>query len=151
MKNIFNEDVSLEFINRINNLSPQSKALWGSMTVDQMLAHCNVTYELIYEENKHPKPGAFMKIILKYIVKPTVTSEKPYNHSLKTAPAFIIKGNKNFEEEKARLIAHITTTQQLGENYFDNKVSHSFGQLAKHEWNNMFSKHLDHHLNQFGA
>jgi hypothetical protein len=39
---------------------------------------------------------------------------------------------------------------QLGENYFNNKESHSFGKLNKTEWNNMLYKHLQHHLSQFG-
>ena len=54
-----------------------------------------------------------------------------------------------FETEKARLIDYIEKTQQLGEAHFDNKESHSFGVLTKTEWNNMFYKHLNHHLNQF--
>ena len=63
----------------------------------------------------------------------------------------IIKETKDFEVEKQRLINYIVKTQQLGENYFDNKESHSFGKLSKIEWNNMFYKHLNHHLTQFGA
>ena len=116
-----------------------------------MLAHCNVTYELVYEEDKHPKPGMFMKFILKTIVKPTVTGEKPYKQSLRTAPAFIIKDEKEFITEKERLISHINKTQQLGEAHFDGKESHSFGVLNLKEWNTMFYKHLDHHLRQFGV
>ena len=30
----------------------------------QMLAHCSVTYELIYED-KHPAPSGFVKFLLK--------------------------------------------------------------------------------------
>ena len=33
-----------------------------------MLAHTNVTYELVYDK-KHPKPGAFKKFVLKIIGK----------------------------------------------------------------------------------
>lgn len=68
MKNIFNPNDSAEIINRINKLTPQTKANWGKMTVAQMLAHCNVTYEMIYENN-HPKPSGFAKIMLKLFVK----------------------------------------------------------------------------------
>ncbi|MDF3079403.1 MAG: hypothetical protein K0S09_3292 [Sphingobacteriaceae bacterium] len=151
IKNVFDASVASELRERINKLTPESSAQWGTMTVSQMLAHCNVTYELVYEENKHPKPGMFMKFILKTIVKPTVTGEKPYKQSLRTAPAFIIKDDKDFTTEKDRLISHINTTQQLGEAHFDGKESHSFGVLNKKEWNTMFYKHLDHHLRQFGV
>ena len=92
-----------------------------------------------------------MVFFLKSFVKNFIVNEEPYKQSLKTAPAFIITEQKDFEYEKNRLINYISQTQQLGEGYFDQKESHSFGKLNKTEWNNMFYKHLDHHLNQFGA
>ena len=148
LPNIFTKEVSTDIIRRINNLTPETTPTWGKMNVAQMLAHCNVTYELVYE-NKHPRPGFLMTFILKTFVKKMVTGEKPYKHNSQTAPAFLIKGNRDFETEKARLIAYIEKTLQLGEAHFDNKKSHSFGALNKTEWNNMFYKHLDHHLGQF--
>ncbi len=120
------------------------------MNVSQMLAHCNVTYEMVYTD-KHPKPGPFMRFILKTIIKKTVVSEKPYKKDNKTAPQFIIKEDKDFDLEKKRLIDHVNKTLELGENYFDGKESNSFGILTKSEWNNMFYKHLDHHLKQFSV
>jgi hypothetical protein len=150
LPNIFTKDVSENIIQRINNLSTTTNPNWGKMSVDQMLAHCNVTYEMAYE-NIHAKPNAFMKFILKMMVKNAVVSEKPYAKNSRTAPQFIMTGSKDFDLEKKRLIDYITKTQQLGENHFDNKESHSFGILNKTEWNNMFFKHLDHHLTQFGV
>ena len=48
LPNIFTESVSNAIIQRINNLTSTTQANWGTMSVDQMLAHCNVTYEMIY-------------------------------------------------------------------------------------------------------
>lgn len=150
LPNIFATEVNQSFINRINKLSPETKAVWGKMNVAQMLAHCSVTYEMIYE-NKHPAPKGFMKLMLKFFIKGVVVNEKAYPKSSRTAPAFLITEPKIFEAEKKRLIDYISKTQQLGEAYFDNKESHSFGKLNKVEWNNMFYKHLNHHLSQFGV
>ena len=58
---------------------------------------------------------------------------------------------KDFEMERERLISYIEKTQELGTAEFHNKENHSFGKLTKTEWSNMFYKHLDHHLNQFGV
>ena len=149
MKNIFNQNDTAEIIARIDSLTPLTNPVWGKMDVAQMLAHCNVTYEMVYE-NKHPKPKGLMKLILKLLVKNVVVNEKPYKHSSKTAPAFIITNTKDFNVEKNRLIDFIKKTQELGENHFEGKESHSFGTLTSKEWNNMFYKHLNHHLNQFG-
>jgi hypothetical protein len=150
LSNVFNPDVSNQIIQRINSLNPNSPALWGKMNVAQMLAHCSVTYEMIYE-SKHPAPKGIMKLMLKLFVKGIVVNEKAYPKSSRTAPAFVISEPKVFETEKKRLIDYITHTQQLGEAYFDNKESLSFGKLNKVEWNNLFYKHLNHHLSQFGV
>lgn len=150
MKNIFDRSVSNEVIARINKLKPDTKPLWGKMSVEEMLAHCNVTYELVYD-NIHPKNNAFKKWLLKTFVKNMVVGEKPYKKNSRTAPEFLITTSKNFQEEKQRLIAYIEKTQQLGSEYFEGRESHSFGKLKTTEWNNMFYKHLDHHLNQFGV
>lgn len=150
MKNLFDLNDANEAIDRINQLSADSKPQWGKMSVDQMFAHCNVTYEMELED-KHPKPGKFKGFLIKLLIKSLVCSEKPYKKNMRTHPAFLVVNEREFEKEKTRLINYIKQTQQLGEQHFDNKESHSFGPLSKTEWNNMFSKHLDHHLKQFGV
>ena len=151
IKNIFNKTVCDELANRINSLSSSSKGQWGKMTVDKMLAHCCVTYEYIFEPNKYKKTNAFAKIMLKLFVKNMIVGEKPYKKNSPTASDFVIKDAKNIDDEKARLISFIYRVQELGAEHFDGKESHSFGVLTQREWNNMFYKHLDYHLGQFGA
>lgn len=150
MKNIFDKTTTEEVINRINKITPETERKWGKMTVAQMLSHCNVTYEMVFEDI-HPKPNPVMKLVLKLFVKSSVVGEKPYKQGLPTASQFLIKEDRDFEKEKIRMTSYLTKTQELGESYFDGKESHSFGKLTKQEWNNMFYKHLDHHLTQFGV
>lgn len=151
MENVFDAKDAQNYIDRINKLIPDTHGLWGRMTVDQMLAHCNVSYEMVYEPEKHKKPGAIAKFILKTFVKSKVVGEKSYSKDSPTAPQFIITRRKNFDDEKKRLIGFIQKTQQLGAAAFDGKESFSFGKLNAQEWNNMFAKHLNHHLAQFGV
>ncbi|TDE12785.1 DUF1569 domain-containing protein [Dyadobacter psychrotolerans] len=148
--NIFTDEVSAAVISRIANLKPGTLPDWGKMNSAQMLAHCSVTYEMVYE-SKHPKPNFLMRFILKMFIKKTVTGDAPYKRNSQTAPAFVIKDDRNFDKEKSRLISYIIKTKDLGENHFDGKESLSFGVLNKDEWNTMFYKHLDHHLTQFGV
>ena len=56
MKNIFTKEVTKDVIARVEKLTPESQPTWGKMSVAQMLAHCNVSYEMVYT-NKHPKPN----------------------------------------------------------------------------------------------
>lgn len=150
MKNIFEKPVSDEIIQRIQALKTDSQPLWGEMSVAQMLAHCCVAYELVYD-NKSAKPKGFKKWMLKTFVKNIVVSEKPYKKNSRTAPEFLIADARDFRHEKERLIGFINQTRELGADYFDGLESHSFGSLNSQQWNNMFYKHLDHHLKQFGV
>jgi hypothetical protein len=150
LPNIFDARVSEELIGRINQLAPTSQPLWGKMHAAQMLAHCNVSYEYVYESHKYKKPSGLLKFILKLFVKGSVVNEKPYKHNLGTAPDFKVSADKEFEAERERLIGFIRRTQALGQAHFNGMESHSFVKLSAVEWNNMFYKHLDHHLRQFG-
>lgn len=151
MQDVFNSKDAQNYIDRINNLTPFATPQWGKMTVNQMLAHCNITYEMVYEPQKHKAPGGIAKFILKKFVKPKVVGEKSYSKNSPTSPQFLITAPRDFILEKKRLIGFIQKTQQLGRESFEGKESFSFGQLKGTEWNNMFAKHLNHHLEQFGV
>jgi len=150
LPNIFNVSVCADMVSRINRLNENTPALWGKMNVSQMLAHCCVTYEMIFE-NKHAKPNFLLRFVLKNFIKSKVVGEEPYKQGGPTAPQFLITNECDFEKENMRLINYINKVQQLGEAFFEGKESHSFGVLNKTEWNNMMYKHLNHHLSQFGV
>lgn len=150
LPSIFSKEASQQIIVRLNALTPTTAPTWGKMSVAQMLAHCNVTYEMVYDDI-HKRPNALVRFILKLVLKNKVVSEQPYPQNGGTAPQFIIKDTKDFEVEKARLIAFIAKTAELGGDHFNQKESHSFGKLSTVEWSNLFFKHLDHHLRQFGV
>ena len=150
MKNIFSKEISNEVIKRIDSLTTTNQPHWGKMSVSQMLAHCCVAYEMVYTE-KHPRPNALVRTMLKLFVKKAVVNDVPFSKNGRTAPQFIISDTREFEIEKKRLVDYIIKTQELGVDYFDGKESHSFGKLTITEWNNSFYKHLDHHLTQFGV
>lgn len=147
-KNLFNEKECEETIARINKLTPETQHLWGKMDVAQMMAHCNVAYELVYTD-KHPKPKGFQKFMIRLFAKNIVVGPKPYKKNTRTAPMFVIADQRDFENEKKRLIEYLKKTQQLGAEHFNGKESRAFGPLSTHEWNTLFSKHLNHHLAQF--
>jgi hypothetical protein len=150
LKNLFDVEECQETITRINRLTPETKHVWGKMNVAQMLAHCNVAYELVYTD-KYPKPTGLRKLLIKLFAKNVVVGQKPYKRNSPTSPIFVVSDQKEFDREKKRLIEHLVKTQKLGAAHFKGKESHSFGPLSETEWNTLFSKHLDHHLRQFGV
>lgn len=151
IKNIFEKAVSDEIINRIELLTSSSSPQWGKMSVDQMLAHCNVAYRYAFHPEEFKKPNAFKKFLLKTIIKGFITNDKPYSKNGPTAPDFVITATKDFEKEKQILIDYINKTQQFGTNHFEGLENISFGKMTANEWSNLFYKHLDHHLKQFGV
>jgi hypothetical protein len=151
MKNIFKKEVSQEIIQRINNLTNNSNPQWGKMNVAQMLAHLNVQYEIIYENDKFPKPNFIARFFLKNVVKKAVTGPKPFSKNGRTAPYFIISSQKDFDKEKERLINYMKRIQVDGVEVLLPRDTKSFGKLTAEEWNTLFYKHLDHHLNQFAV
>ena len=151
MQNVFDAKDAQEYINRINNLTPETQRKWGKMSVNQVLAHLNVAYDLTFTPEKFPKPSFIAKFLLSRFVKPKITNEIPYKQSLPTSPVFIIADERNFEEEKAKLIGNIQRVQQLGREAFEGKENINFGKMTAQCWNNMFAKHLNHHLEQFGV
>ena len=150
MRNIFDQDNTEELKSRIGQLTPETKGLWGTMEVSQMLAHCCVTYEMAYED-KHKRPSPVLRFFLKLLIKNGVVGEKPYPKNSRTAPGFIITDKKDFEVEKKRLLDYVDYTFQLGADHFEGLESFSFGPITSKEWSNLFYKHLDHHLRQFGV
>lgn len=150
MKNIFLKDTVDESIARLDRLTPATAPEWGKMNASQMLAHLNVAYEMAFE-NKHKKQNALMRFLLKIFVKSTVCGDKPYKRNSHTAPEFKITDERDFENEKGRLIRYMRNAQEFGQDYFDGKESLSFGKLTWQEWNTLFYKHLNHHFTQFGV
>ena len=151
IRNLFNEKETQETIERVDKLTPETKGLWGKMDVAQMLAHCNVAYEIVYTD-KHPKPGAFGRFMARLFAKSTVIGEdKPYPKNIRTAPIFKMTEPKDFEVEKERLVDHLKKTQEFGASHFNGLNNPAFGDLTDKQWNTLFSKHLDHHLTQFGV
>ena len=135
---------------RIERLTPDSQAEWGKMNVAQMLAHLNVGYEIEYTD-KHPKPNAIARFFIKLFAKDQVVGPKPYPRNGRTAPAFVIEGARDFAHEKQRLLDYMQKTHDLGAAHYDGKANAGFGKLTLQQWNTLFSKHIDHHLTQFGV
>lgn len=134
---------------RITALTPDSQPLWGKMSVSDMLAHVNVAYEMVYTA-KHSRPNPIMRWVLKTIVKQRVVGPDPYPRHAPTAPAFRITEARDFETERQRLLDYLQQVMDEGRAAFEGRPSLSFGPLTATEWNALFAKHLDHHLQQFG-
>src|SRR5688500_9492668 len=102
MNSLFIQPDLENMLNRVEKLTLQSERRWGKMTVAQMLAHCNVSIETAMGKNII-KPLLIGKIIGP-LMKARVLSEKPFGRNSPTDKTYIFKDDRNFEEEKQKLI-----------------------------------------------
>lgn len=150
LSNIYSQAGSQTLINRINQLTPTTDAKWGKMNVSQMMAHCNVSFEMGHNDS-FKKSSGFLRFILKNLVKGGLVNEKPLKKNSSTAPEMVIETEKDFAQEKQMLVSYLNKTVELGENHFNGKDHPGFGVMTSGEWNVFLGKHLDHHLTQFGV
>ena len=147
VKNLFDASVKQEIIDRINKLTPGSKALWGKMNVGQMLAHCQMPIGVA--DGTHKLKRTFFGRVIGQLVKSTLYNDKPFKRNLPTDPSFVMISNeKDFEKEKQKLLEMV---RNFSEAKIVNETHTFFGKLTKEQWSKGTWKHLDHHLQQFGV
>jgi Protein of unknown function (DUF1569) len=150
MKSLFNAIDNNEIISRIQKLDKFAKAEWGKMNVGQMLAHCQVPIQVAFDEKKL-KRGLIGILFGKMSKRQLTADDKPFKKHLPTDKHFIIKGDKNVEEEKQKLIALVKRFAEKGPEAISKQPHPFFGKMTVHDWNKIMYKHLDHHLRQFGV
>jgi len=89
-QNIYSAPVAEQFIARINKLSLNTPNQWGKMDISQMIAHCNVSYDMAFNEN-YKKSSPFLRFILKNLAKKGLVNESPLKKNSSTASEMIIK------------------------------------------------------------
>ena len=106
IQNIYATQVANQFIERVNKLTANTSNQWGKMDVSQMMAHCNVSYEMAFNEN-YKKSSPILRFILKNLAKKGLVNESPLKKNSSTASEMIVKTPKVFEAEKRKLISNI--------------------------------------------
>lgn len=149
MKNVFEQEVKAELVERVNQLTAASQPKWGKMNAAQMFAHCSVAYKGAFEA--HDKVNPIKRFLLKTFLKPLVVGEKAYPKNSRTAPEFLVTNERDFDRERTTLLNYIDRVFDEGQGSFEGRPSPSFGPLTAQEWSNLLYKHLNHHLVQFGV
>lgn len=149
MPSLFEPTVANEILQRLENFTPNNARVWGKMSGAQTMAHLFTVLQL-GTGDRIEKPNLIGRLMGPFIKK-IVMSEKPYRQGLPTGSNFIIKDEKNFEEEKAKLISLYKKFIDRGEKGAEGLKHPLFGKLNAYEWGFSQWKHFDHHLKQFGA
>lgn len=149
MKDLFSPADAADILSRINNLTPDSKAVWGKMNVAQMLSHIQAPIEVGLGDKQIKR--TLIGFLFGRIAKKKLFSDNPFPKGLPTDVAFMRKGDHDFEIEKLKVTMLLTRFVSGGHAGLSQLPHPFFGKLTPLEWGTSLYKHLDHHLRQFGV
>jgi hypothetical protein len=150
MKNIFNRADGNEILARIDKLTPESKVLWGSMNVSQMMAHAAAAAKMPTGELTAKRVG-FPVGLIGTLLKSKILKSPNFRKNAPTAPELKVTDVRDFEKEKTNFKTAVKKLVDSGESIA--KASHHpfFGKMSPNEWGRINYIHADHHLSQFGV
>jgi hypothetical protein len=147
MASIYNKTDNQNIIDRINQLTLNSQAAWGKMSVDQMFKHTTGAIEMAFGE-KTIKVNFLMKLFGKMLKNKVFNSE--FQKNSPTAKEFIFTDTYDFENSKSALISNFSKFGE-GENSIKTMDHPFWGKMTYQDWDKLMWKHMDHHLRQFGV
>ncbi|MEO6302229.1 MAG: DUF1569 domain-containing protein [Bacteroidia bacterium] len=150
MESLFKTDTAQKMISRINNLTPQSQAQWGKMNVGQMLTHCQKPME-IASGTLVPKVNPIIKLLFGKSARKSILKDPQFKKNIPTFAEAKIVDQRIFETEKKKLIEYVESFQKNGPQGITKSAHPFFGAMTIEEWDALQTKHLDHHLRQFGV
>jgi len=149
MNNLFRIEDAGNIVVRLSHLTPTTEALWGKMSVAQMLAHCQVPLQVALGEKQLKR--TLIGWLFGGLAKNQMLSEKPLKKNLPTDASFIIKDSRDFTVEIQELESLIQRFAATDPDLIAKKSHPFFGKMTPEEWGTLSWKHLDHHLRQFGV
>ena len=149
MKSLFVPLDHDEIVSRLTALKPGADRQWGKMTSAQMLGHC--VAPLDNATGVVPRTHSLLGKLLAWLIKRSVFSEKPFRKNGPTDPAYKVTDERDFERERTRLFGAIQRFTAAGPDEVARHTHPFFGDLTGEQWGQLMYKHIDHHLQQFGA
>ena len=150
MKNILDSQTKEKIFQRIDKLSPQAKAKWGKMNVNQGLRHMSMGL-LIPTGELNPTPVNPPKIP-KWLMKFFLLNMKPPKERAETFKEMnMVANNTNptdFNTEKGNLKSRVEKMVASKNFIPENKLA---GKFSRNDWGKLNYNHTDHHLRQFGV
>ena len=136
-------------ISRVNALTPDSKALWGKMTVTQMVRHC-CSCEEYYFGNVHIKRSFLGRLIGPFAIRGLLKNDSTVlTKNAPTAMAFkATESGQDLGAEKEKWKSLLEKYASYPHEYF---VHWFFGKMSKDQLGQFVYKHCDHHLRQFNC
>lgn len=149
MTTLFDPAVNTEILNRIERLSPELKAKWGKMSIEQMLAHVNLALQVNWGMLEL-KPG-LLALFFRGIARRILLGQKPFPKNLPADKKTIPRSITDFATEKSKVQQAVKMYIEKGPGGLSKRPHNILGKITPEESAFISYKHLDHHLRQFGV
>ncbi|MGE0440558.1 MAG: hypothetical protein AB7L66_06455 [Gemmatimonadales bacterium] len=147
MPTIWNDQERAALCGRAGQLTPESTARWGSMTVTGMLAHVNDAARMA--SGDLPVSGRAPTFLKWPPVRYLMIYVVPMPKGAPTAPALLARGTEAAFAAEQRDFA--TLLDDLARRTRLAPTHPAFGSMTHRDWGALIHKHVDHHLRQFGV
>ena len=148
-KTLLHKEAAEKLVSRIQNLAPQTKPRWGSMTSIEMLLHCNKVNEYLLTAQPQKKPTTIKQYLARWVVLYIMPGLPKGAQAPKKVITKGLANTLDFENEKQNFIEII---HRFPNHTLPLTLHHPyFGGLNTKQWGLAGWKHVDHHLRQFGV
>ncbi len=146
MPSILNREERRSLIARFRKLTPEHRAVWGTLTVDRMICHLGDQLRIaLGDAGSRSRGNPLTHTVAKWMVLYLPLS--PPKGKVKTVPEMLATEPTTWEADTAeveRLISRLTEAKEVAPHPV-------FGRLTTSQWGLLAAKHMDHHLRQFGV
>ncbi len=147
MPTLFDADTNKQILNRIDKLTPSSKPAWGKMTVEQMLGHLNLSFQVNF--GKMELKRGLLGIFFRGISRRILLGEKPFPKNLPTDKKLLCRNPNDFFAEKRMVEEMVRMYVEKGPEVLSKNPHNILGKITPKESAFISYKHVDHHLRQF--
>jgi Protein of unknown function (DUF1569) len=151
MTNILQAEGKEEILRRLDQLTENSQAQWGSMRVNEMLAHMNDAIKIALGMKPAANTSNFYTHHIMFNAAVYILPRWPNGEA--TAPEL----NQREKGTKAKdFYTEVEFTKKMLDIFSEREASKlhphpMFGALSKKQWADLLYKHFQHHLRQFGV
>ncbi|MCW3128192.1 MAG: hypothetical protein JWO03_3850 [Bacteroidetes bacterium] len=151
MKNTLTKEGKQEVLDRLDKLTETTERKWGSMLVNQMLAHMNDAHKIALGMKAVKDTSTFFSHNIMFPAAVYILPSWPKGE--KTAPEL----DQKQEGTKARnFYTELEFLKKMMDIFEEREATKMhphpmFGQLTKKQWADLLKKHFDHHLRQFSV
>ncbi len=152
MKTLGRERDKAEVLDRLRNLRPESRRLWGRMSAHQMVCHLNDSFRVATAQKRvSPATSLLHRTIVKWLA---LYVPLPWRRGFPTRPEIDQERGGtppgDFPADVAQLeaLVELVTAEPRR---FEWPAHPVLGRMSAREWLRWGYLHMDHHLRQFGT